>query len=95
MSQLDLVYRILAIIFPVLAIGRNWKDATREGAIVAIVSSLAINVVFNVASIDLPYGVSAGFIAFVTSIVLFIGVSLMSQPESHDTDEDIARAMEF
>ncbi len=68
-----------AAIFPVLAIGLNWKGATREGAIAAISVSLAINVIFNVASIRLPYGIDGGLVAFITSIVLFIGVSLVTQ----------------
>jgi len=84
-----------AAIFPVLAIGLNWKGATHQGAIVAIVSSLSINVVFNVASIGLPYGISAGFLAFVTSIVLFVGVSFLTQAKINTMDEDIHRAMEF
>jgi Na+/proline symporter len=83
-----------AAIFPVLAIGLNWKGATKEGAIVAIVSSLVINVVVNVASIALPHGMNAGFLAFVSSIVLFIGVSLMTQ-RGNTLDEDIDRMMDF
>jgi ABC-type spermidine/putrescine transport system permease subunit II len=48
-----------------------------------------------VASIGLPYGISAGFLAFVTSIVLFVGVSFLTQPKIDTLDEDILRAMEF
>lgn len=65
-----------AAIFPVLAIGLNWKGATKEGAIAAVSASLVINIVFNVGSIRLPFGIDGGLIAFLTSIVLFIGVSL-------------------
>ncbi|MFT4632330.1 MAG: SSS family transporter [Candidatus Pseudothioglobus sp.] len=83
-----------AAIFPVLAIGLNWKGATKEGAIVAIVTSLVINVVVNVASIALPHGMNAGFLAFVSAIVLFIGVSLMTQ-SGNTLDDDIDRMMDF
>ena len=83
-----------AAIFPVLAIGLNWKGATRQGAIVAIISSLLLNVVINVAGIQLPNGLNAGFVAFVTSIVLFIGVSLLTQ-RRHTIDDDIEQIMDF
>ena len=83
-----------AAIFPVLAIGLNWKGATSQGAIVAIVSSLLLNVVINVAAIQLPNGMNAGFLAFVTSIVLFIGVSLLSR-DRHTIDDDIDQIMDF
>jgi len=83
-----------AAIFPVLAIGLNWKGATREGAIVAISSSLLLNVVINVAAIQLPNGLNAGFVAFVTSIVLFIGVSLLTQ-RRHTIDDDIEQIIDF
>ncbi|MBT7334766.1 MAG: hypothetical protein HN856_10365 [Gammaproteobacteria bacterium] len=84
-----------AAIFPVLAIGLNWQGATHHGAIVAIVASLSINVVFNVAAVSLPYGISAGFFAFVTSIVLFVGISFATQRRCQPLDEDIRRVMEF
>ena len=84
-----------AAIFPVLAIGLNWQGATHHGAIVAIVASLSINVVFNVAAVSLPYGISAGFFAFVTSIVLFVGISFATQRRCQPLDEDVRRVMEF
>lgn len=77
-----------AAIFPVLAIGLNWKGATKEGAVVAIVASLTINLVFNILSIQLPFGIDGGLVAFVTSICLFIGVSLVSPPPSLPADID-------
>jgi Na+/proline symporter len=81
-----------AAIFPVLAIGLNWRGATRQGAIAAIVSSLAINIVLNVFSIGLPWGIDGGLVAFVTSLVLFIGVSLLTSSSIH-VDEDVDAMM--
>jgi hypothetical protein len=34
-------------------------------------------------------------LAFVTSIVLFVGVSFLTQPKINTMDEDIHHAMEF
>lgn len=81
-----------AAIFPVLAIGLNWRGATRQGAIAAIVSSLTINIVLNVFSIGLPWGIDGGLVAFVTSIVLFISVSLLTSSSIH-VDEDVDAMM--
>jgi SSS family transporter len=68
-----------ASIFPVLAIGLNWKGATAMGAVTAIVAALLINFVVQLAGLVLPYGISGGLVSFVTSLVLFIGVSLITQ----------------
>jgi Na+/proline symporter len=81
-----------AAIFPVLAIGLNWRGATREGAIVAVVSSLSINIILNVFSIKLPWGIDGGLVAFVTSIVLFVGVSLLTASSVH-VDDDVDAVM--
>ena len=81
-----------AAIFPVLAIGLNWKGATKYGAIVAVASSLSINVILNVFSIRLPWGIDGGFVAFVTSLVLFIGVSLLTASTAQ-VDDDIEEMM--
>jgi SSS family transporter len=81
-----------AAIFPVLAIGLNWKGATSHGAIVAVASSLSINIILNVFSIRLPWGMDGGFVAFVTSIVLFVGVSLLTASHAH-VDKDVDEVM--
>lgn len=75
-------------IFPVIAIGLNWKGATATGAIVAIVSSLMINFVVQLTSIRLPYGIEGGLVAFVTSLVLFIGISMVTRGRKLDKDID-------
>lgn len=75
-----------ASIFPVLAIGLNWKGATALGAISAIVSALLINFIVQLAGIVLPYGILGGLIAFVVSLILFIGVSLVTKKPELDAD---------
>ncbi len=82
-----------AAIFPVLAIGLNWKGATKEGAIVAIVASLVINFAMQLLSIRLPYGLDGGFLSFVCSMILFIVISLLSKPRP--IAKDVDRLMEI
>ena len=67
-----------ASIFPVLAIGLNWKGATVAGAVTAVVSALLINFTVRLAGISLPHGISGELLAFLTSVVLFLGVSLVT-----------------
>jgi len=75
-------------IFPVIAIGFNWKGATAMGAIVAIIASLLINFIVQLAAIPIPYGISGGLLAFVASLVLFIGISLCTNDRKLDKDID-------
>lgn len=64
-----------ASLFPVLTIGLNWKRATTAGAVAAVISALVINFFVQLAGITLPWGISGGLAAFITSLVLFFGVS--------------------
>ncbi len=75
-----------ASIFPVLAIGLNWKGATAIGAVTAIVAALLINFIVQLAGIVLPYGITGGLISFLVSLVLFIGVSLVTRKPRLDSD---------
>ena len=69
-----------ASIFPVVAVGLNWKGATVPGAITAIIAALLINFVTQLAGYTLPYGISGTLVAFASSMVLFIGVSMLTKP---------------
>ena len=77
-----------ASIFPVVAVGLNWKGATVWGAVTAITVSLIINFVSQLAVYNFSYGVSGQLVAFVCSMVLFIGVSLISPKPSLASDID-------
>ena len=77
-----------ASIFPVVAIGLNWKGATVWGAVTAITVSLIINFVSQLTNFNFPYGVSGQLVAFVCSMVLFIAVSLISPKPSLESDID-------
>ena len=73
-----------ASIFPVLAIGLNWKGASVAGAVTAIVSALLINFLVQLLNLSLPYGVSGGLLSFVTSVVVFMGVSMLTRKPKMD-----------
>ncbi len=68
-----------ASIFPVIAIGLNWRGATAAGAVTAITAALLINFAVQLSGLSLPYGISGPLAAFVASLVLFIGVSLATR----------------
>lgn len=82
-----------AALVPVVLIGLNWKGATARAAIVAIASSLLINFAIQLWQIQIPYKISGGFIAMLTSMILFIAVSLMEKRK--DLPKDIDRIMDL
>lgn len=82
-----------AAIVPVVVIGLNWKRGTARGAMVAVLSSLLINFSIEIFSISLPKDINGGFLAMLTSITLFIGVSLLDKRPKHAPE--IARIMEI
>lgn len=75
-----------ASLFPVIAIGLNWKGATVAGAISAISAALLINFIVQLAGLQLPYGISGGLVAFLCSLLLFIGVSSVTKKPTVGTD---------
>ena len=82
-----------ASLFPVLAIGLNWKRATTAGVVAAVTSALAINFIVQLAGVTLPWGISGGLAAFITSLVLFFGVSYATPPPK--LARDIERMMDI
>ena len=82
-----------AALVPVVAIGLNWKRASRKGAITAIVVSLIINFALELFELPIPYGMSGGFIALLVSTTLFILISLLTKPEK--IPKDISRIMDI
>ena len=77
-----------ASIFPVVAVGLNWKGATVPGAITAIIAALLINFVTQLGGYTLPYGISGQLIALASSMVLFIGVSMLTKKPELASDID-------
>lgn len=74
-----------AALAPVLGLGLNWKRATKEGAILSIISGLFISVVFEVTAtlgvFQLPSQIYVGGLAMLVSLVVFIAVSYLTKPK--------------
>lgn len=82
-----------ASIFPVVAVGLNWKGATVPGAVTAIVTALSINFIVQLAGITPPWGISGPLIAFLSSMILFVGISLITRKP--DLPSDIDRVLDI
>ncbi len=82
-----------AALVPVVLIGLNWKQASARAAVVAISASLIINFSVQVFQIKIAYGISAGFLSMLTSLILFIGLSLLEKPKQ--LPKDIDRIMDL
>ncbi len=82
-----------AAIVPVVVFGLNWQRAAKEAAIAAIASSLLINFFIEVADVPIPYGLPGGFLALVSSLTIFIVVSLVMP--AAELKPDIRDAMDL
>ena len=85
---------------PALAIGLNWDGATREGAIASIVTGLALTLGLESAAwlklISLPTGVTVSGLTLVTSLLVFIVVSLWTRDRAAaQLDADVRAVMEI
>lgn len=72
-----------AAIFPAVVLGLVWRGATRQGALACIVLSVVVNFVLEIGArygfTPLPDGVVNGAFALAASVVVFIGVSLVTR----------------
>ncbi|MCY4264514.1 MAG: hypothetical protein OXE78_06625 [Gammaproteobacteria bacterium] len=82
-----------ASIFPVVAVGLNWRGANVAGAVTAIFAALTINIAVQMAGITFPYGISGPLVAFLSSMVLFVGVSLLTRKP--ELPADIEQVLEI
>ena len=71
-----------AAIVPVVAIGLNWPRANAMAACSAIISSLLVNGILKIYfKGKIPFNLDAGAIAMLVSLILFIGVTLLTTKE--------------
>jgi len=82
-----------AALVPVLGIGLNWTRATPAAAVAAVAVSLAVNFGVKLSGFGIPHGIDVGALALVASLLVFIGLSLLSEPP--DLDDDVRLAMEL
>jgi Na+/proline symporter len=82
---------------PALAVGLNWKKATRVGAISSILTGLIVTLGLETASylkaFTFPSGVNASAIALVSSLLVFFVVSWLTKDDM--IDADVALIMEL
>lgn len=86
-------------IVPALALGLNWRGATRAGAIASIATGLSVTLVAELAVWfkfwSPPAGVTASGLALLLSLVVFFVVSrLTRETASGQLDPDVALVME-
>lgn len=84
---------------PALAIGLNWKGATRIGALASIGTGLLITLALEIAAyagkFKFPSGVTASAVSLVMSTLVFFGVSALTSSARQQLDEDIDAIMDM
>lgn len=88
-----------ATLVPALAIGLNWRGATREGAVASIATGLVLTLVFETLAylkmFSFPAGVTISGLALLTSLLVFFAVSWATRRRAAaQIDPDIALVME-
>ncbi len=73
-----------AALVPALAIGLNWKRATAPAANAAIVVSLILNLALEISGLLPPMGLQTSAFVLLTSVAVFIAVSLRTTPPRHE-----------
>lgn len=85
-------------VFPAVVLGLIWKKATKQGAIASITIGLFLNFLLEIGSkyglVLLPEGVVIGAFSLAASIMSFIIISLLTQKENIQLNEDMLDAME-
>ena len=85
---------------PSLAIGLNWKGATRIGAIASILTGLGVTLSLEVSAymkvFSFPSGVTASAVSLVASTLVFFLVSGLTSTSAHaGIDEDVNAIMDM
>jgi Na+/proline symporter len=85
-------------VVPALAIGLNWKGATRQGAIASISTGLVITLGFETMAYfrmySFPVGVTVSGLSLVASFLVFFGVSWLTRQRAPAIAPDVRLAME-
>ena len=66
--------------------GLYWKRATTQAALVSIVVGEAAMVYMTFIDKMSPFGFSSGFCSMLLSLVIFVGVSLVTRPKAHTVE---------
>ena len=78
-----------AAIVPSVAIGLNWKRATGSACVLSIGVSIILNFALELSARNdgyaLPHGFSVGCFSMLVSLIVFIGVSLLSSENAEES----------
>ena len=78
-------YDFISQLFPAVVVGGLfWRRATKEGATAGIIVGWVISGVLLLTNHDPLFGINAGLIALAGNLIVFFGVSAMTQPVPHD-----------
>jgi len=85
---------------PALAIGLNWKGATREGAVASIATGLGLTLVVETLAyfkvFSLPAGVTTSGLSLLLSLLVFFVVSWFTRAQAAgQLDDDVRMVMEI
>jgi Na+/proline symporter len=83
---------------PALALGLNWRGATRAGAVASIATGLVVTLLLETLAylkwFSFPAGVTATAIALVASLLVFLGVSVLTRGSDPPLPADVRAVME-
>jgi Na+/proline symporter len=90
---------LASTLVPALAIGLNWRGATRAGALASIVTGIAVTLTLETMAyyriFTFPAGVTATALALVSALLVFFGVSFLTRRSADgDLDPDVAVVMD-
>jgi sodium/proline symporter len=89
-----------AAITPSIGLGLNWKRATAAACVSSIGISLVLNFALELLSrhhvYTLPYGLNVGCFSLLVSLIVFVGISLLSRgSQESQIPADVRAAMEL
>ena len=73
----------VAVLVPAVIGGLYWKRATREAAIASIVIGELLMITMTFILKAAPFGLSGALWSMMISLVIFVGVSLVTKPQEH------------
>ncbi|WP_202318757.1 sodium/proline symporter [Archaeoglobus neptunius] len=87
-------------IAPLVLVGLNWKRATREGYVTALVLALVLNIGFLIyekgLGMKIPYGIPSYGISIIVALLAMILVSMVTKGAAEEElDPDIRAAMDL
>ncbi len=64
-----------------------WRRGTSAGVLAGLVSGIAVNYYFQLVQPATPFDINAGILGLMVNVVLFIGVSMITNPAGRRAEE--------